>query len=113
MKVPCSTFHVPCSTLHALRGILIALALLLLLGTVLVWGEGRGPAAGYAVQPGRASGGGYHLASLALRPAQGDTWEVNGTASGGGYRLLGPVQPLQGPGCCCLYLPVLFKRYIQ
>jgi len=112
MKVPCSMFRVPRSTLHALRFTLIALAILLLLGTVLVWAEGRGPAAGYAVQPGMASGEGYHLASLALRPAQGDTWQVSGTASGGGYRLLGPVQPaLQGPGCCCLYLPVLFKKH--
>jgi hypothetical protein len=97
-------FQVPCSTLHALRFILIALAILLLLGTMLVWAEGRGPAAGYAVQPGMASGGGYHLANL--------IWQVSGTASGGGYRLLGPVQPaLQGPGCCCLYLPVLFKKH--
>jgi len=104
MKIPCSMFRDPRSALHALRCTLIALAILLLLGTVLVWGEGRGPA-GYAVQPGMASGGGYHLASL--------VWEVSGTASGGGYRLLGPVQPLQGPGCCCLYLPVLFKRYTQ
>jgi len=104
MKVLCSKFHVPRSTLHALRFILIALAILLLLGTMLVWAEGRGPAAGYAVQPGMASGGGYHLASL--------IWQVSGTASGGGYRLLGPAQPaLQGPGCCCLYLPVLFKKY--
>ena len=105
MNVLCSTFHVPCPTLHALRCTLLALAILLLLGTVLVWGEGRGPAAGYAVQPGTASGGGYRLAGL--------VWEMNGTASGGGYRLLGPVQPLQGPGCCCLYLPILFKRYTQ
>ena len=104
MKVPCSMFRVPRSTLHALRFTLIALAILLPLGTVLVWAEGRGPAAGYAVQPGMASGGGYHLASLA--------WEVSGAASGGGYRLLGPVQPaLQGSGCCCLYLPVLFRKY--
>jgi hypothetical protein len=58
--------------------------------------------------PGTAtlSGGRYHLTSL--------TWQVSGTASGGGYRLLGPAQPaLQGPGCCCLYLPVLFKKYTQ
>ncbi|MBM3134118.1 MAG: hypothetical protein FJZ89_02285 [Chloroflexi bacterium] len=105
MIVPCSTFHVPRSTLYALRCTLLALAILLLLGTMLVWAEGRGPAAGYAVQPGMASGGGYHLTSL--------VWEVSGTASGGSYRLLGPVQPLQGPGCCCLYLPVLFKKYTQ
>jgi hypothetical protein len=91
---------------------LATIVALLLLGTMLVWAEGRGPAAGYAVQPGMASGGSYRLASLALRPAQGDTWQVSGTASGGGYRLLEPVQPaLQGPGCCCLYLPVLFKKY--
>jgi hypothetical protein len=88
--------------------IFLTLVIALMLAPVLIAQARSGSATSSgAVGPpgaGTLSGGGYHLASLA--------WQVSGTASGGGYRLLGPVQPaLQGPGCCCLYLPVLFKKY--
>jgi len=78
----------------------------------------RGPA--LSVVEGAASGGGYHLTSLALRQAQGDTWQVEGSASGAGYRLLpalsgaegGPASPtLRGNGCCCIWIPGAVRNY--
>lgn len=57
------------------------------------------PSALYAVEQGTVSGGSYSLTNL--------TWQVSGTARGGGYRLQGPAAPmLRGSGCCCTYLPL-------
>jgi len=82
--------------------IAIVVIAILLLGTlVLAQPTGRGPSATYVVEPGTASGEGYHLA--------GRSWQVQGTASGVGYRLQGPVLPLQGAGCCCAWLPCVFR----
>jgi hypothetical protein len=45
------------------------------------------------------SGGRYHLTSAA--------WQVS---SGGGYYLVGPASPgIRGDGCCCTYLPCVFR----
>ncbi len=58
----------------------------------------------YVIEQGTASGGGYALAA--------GTWQIAGTSSGGGISL----QPaggsiLQGAGCCCTYLPCLFRQH--
>jgi len=67
-------------------------------------GSGSGPPLLYTVEQGTASGGDYHLTSLA--------WRVSGTASGAGYRLLGPAAPtLRGNGCCCSYLPCVLHNH--
>jgi hypothetical protein len=84
------------------RTILAAIVALFLLGTAVVWAEGTGPTAAYAVEPGIASGGRYQLASLALPGT---------VATGGGYRLLGPATPvISGSGCCCTYLPCIVRN---
>ena len=37
--------------------------------------------------------------------------QVEGSTSGGGYRLLGPASPtLRGNGCCCTYLPCVLRN---
>jgi hypothetical protein len=85
--------------------ILVAILTLLLSGAMaLAQGGKPGPIAWYAVQPGTASGGGYHLAALA--------WQASGTVSGGGYRLLAPLRATgRGTPCCCSCLPVILKSY--
>jgi len=79
---------------------------LLLASVMLAQANGRpDPLTWYTVEQGVASGGGYHLTSLA--------WQVSGTASGAGYRLLGPASPtLRGPwgGCCCTWLPCVVRN---
>ena len=73
-------------------------------GSALAQSSGPPSLAGYAVQQGTVSGGGYLLAST--------TWQARGTASGGGYRLASPLA-LAGTGtpCCCIYLPCLLRNY--
>jgi hypothetical protein len=73
-------------------------------GSALAQSSGPPSLAGYAVQQGTVSGGGYLLAST--------TWQARGTASGGGYRLASPLA-LAGTGtpCCCTYLPCLLRNY--
>ena len=86
--------------------ILVAIAALLLLGTVVLAQSGGGPdpPMWYTVEQGTASGRGYYLTSLA--------WRASGTASSGGYRLLGPASPtLTGNGCCCTYLPCVVRNF--
>ena len=53
----------------------------------------------YVVAQGQATGGAYHLAA--------GTWQVYGTANGTAYQLQSSI--LQGAGCCCTYLPCLFR----
>ena len=86
------------------RTIIVAvIALLLLGGTVQARSGGDGRPGCYTVEPGAASGTGYHLSTL--------SWQVSGPASGGGYRLLGPAAPsLRGSGCCCTYLPLALRK---
>lgn len=80
--------------------LLLPLALLLVAGVVLAQSSGAG---WYTVGPGTISGGDYRLTSLA--------WQVEGTAGGGGYILSSPVRAmLRGSGCCCAYLPCLFRK---
>ena len=93
------------------------MAVLLVVGTLLLGGvalepstptvaQSGGPdlALWCAVEQGISFGGSYHLTSL--------SWQVSGTASGGGYRLLAPVAPaLRGSGCCCTYLPLVMRQY--
>lgn len=80
-------------------GLLVAVIALLLLGTVVlaqVNEQGQD-------QEQVASDGGYYLTTL--------KWQVSGTASGGGYRLLGPAAPtLRGSGCCCTYMPCVMRN---
>jgi hypothetical protein len=66
--------------------ILVAIVALLLLGTVaLAQSGGPDPPIWYTVE--------------------------QGSASGGGYRLLGPASPtLRGNGCCCTYLPCVLRN---
>jgi hypothetical protein len=54
----------------------------------------------YVVEQGRPAGGGYQLAA--------GTWQVHGTASSLAYQLQSSI--LQGAGCCCTYLPCLFRQ---
>jgi hypothetical protein len=62
------------------------------------------PGASYVVQGGIIAGAGYRLTTW--------TWQVRGTASGGGYQLLGPASAtLQGSGCCCTYLPGIGRKH--
>jgi hypothetical protein len=58
----------------------------------------------YAVERGTISGGGYRLTSL--------TWQVSGSATGGGYNLLQPASAtLTGSGCCCTYLGCILRQF--
>jgi hypothetical protein len=75
--------------------ILIVLIALLFLGTI-----SRATAdKPYAITPGAASGGGYRLA--------GPVWRVSGVIHGGGYRLVGSAGSNNGYLCCCTYLPCI------
>jgi len=57
---------------------------------------------GYRIESTAISGGGYAITDYAI--------EILGTSTGGDYRLTQPSPPtLQGNGCCCLYLPCVFK----
>ncbi len=62
-------------------------------------------AAGYSVQQEAIPGGKYHLVS--------NLWQVQGIASGGGYRLLGNPISQEGTGtpCCCMYLPCVLRQH--
>jgi len=86
--------------------ILLAVTALFLLASIALaqLDGGSGPPTWYTVEEGTASGGGYHLASLA--------WRVEGSPSGGGYRLRGPAAPaLRGNGCCCTWLPCVLRTF--
>jgi hypothetical protein len=82
--------------------ILIAIVALLLVSSMALAQSSR-PPAGYAVEQGTASGGSYRLTSL--------SWQVNGVASGEGYRLLRPANPSGGNQCCCTYLPCALRNH--
>lgn len=88
---------------HVLRITLVALLCLLLGTAALAQAGGSIPSAAYTVAPGTAAGGGYRLA--------GGTWQASGSASGPGYRLAVDHRPLQGAGCCCTYLPCVFRGW--
>ncbi len=81
---------------------IVVLACLLLAGVVLAQSDRRsGAPTLYTIEPGVASSDLYRLVGV--------SWDVDGTASGGGYHLLGPAGPaLRGSGCCCTYLPCVF-----
>ena len=57
-----------------------AIAVVLLSALALAQSGEHDPLGGYAVEPGTASGGRYHLNGL--------VWQMDGAANGGGYRLL-------------------------
>jgi len=49
-----------------------------------------------------ATGSNYHLAAL--------DWQVRGSSSAGEYHLQSYFEPLPtGHGCCCIFLPCIFK----
>ncbi|NOZ28318.1 MAG: hypothetical protein GXP39_09745 [Chloroflexi bacterium] len=81
---------------------IVVLACLLLAGVVLAQPSRQsGSPTLYTIGPGVASSDLYRLIGV--------SWDVDGTASGGGYRLLDPSGPaLRGNGCCCTYLPCVF-----
>lgn len=84
--------------------IALAALLCLLVGTAVLARAGPpASSAAYTVAPGTAAGAGYRLA--------GGTWQASGTVSGPGYRLAVDHRPLQGAGCCCTYLPCLFRGW--
>ena len=90
--------------MKARTAISIALVALLLLGSAALAQAGKpDPALWYMVRAGTSSGEGYHLTALA--------WRVSGTASGGGYRLLGPASPSGGNQCCCTYIPCVVRGF--
>ena len=82
--------------------ILISVVVLLLTGSIALAQSG-GPAS-YVVVPAVASGGMYHLTSLA--------WQVSGAVSGEGYHLLSLAAPTSSEnGCCCTYLPCILRNH--
>ncbi len=84
--------------------IVLVIASLLLSTVALAQSGPHKPPLLYTVKAGTASGGHYHLSSMA--------WEVGGTAYGGGYHLQGLLRPtLRGNGCCCVYVPCVFRNY--
>ena len=91
--------------------ILIVVVLLLLTGAV---GQSSAPALAQGSGPvtilgGGPAGGNYRLSAVA--------GEALFLTSGGGYRLLrgsngAPAAlPDQGSGCCCAYLPCMFRQF--
>jgi hypothetical protein len=86
----------------------IAILVLLLLATMTQAQQGTQ----CFVEGATVAGGGYQLTSLVPHQAQDAAWQVNGAASGGGYRLQGVTQPPHvGSGCCCTYLPALLRSF--
>jgi hypothetical protein len=88
------------------RVFLIAMAATLVVGSVGLAQPGGPDTAGL----GTASGGGYHLTSLAPSAISGLAWQVSGTASGGSYRLSAALAAAAGSGCCCSYLPCITRN---
>ena len=82
------------------------IAVLLLVGVLVLGGSAAlaqapapVPAAAYVVEQAQAAGGGYRLAA--------GTWQARGVAGSSGYQLSSVI--LQGSGCCCTFLPCLFR----
>jgi hypothetical protein len=89
--------------MKTLIALLLVSALLAGGGAALAQSGGAGSMQSMSVQPATSSGGSYHLSSL--------TWQVSGTAAGGGYALASPYSPtLRGSGCCCTYLPCILHN---
>ncbi len=82
---------------------LVVLACLLSGGAVLAQSDRQSSVPTlYTIESGVTSSDLYRLISI--------SWNVDGTASGGGYRLSGPARPaLRGSGCCCTYLPCVLN----
>jgi hypothetical protein len=98
--------------MKTLIALLLVISLLAVGGAALAQTGRPGREQAPSVQAGTASGGGYHLASLALRQAQGSAWQVSGTVAGEGYHLAVPYTPaLRGSGCCCTYLPCILRSW--
>jgi hypothetical protein len=82
--------------------VLLALVVLLLIGSVAPARSNGPQSAQYVVAPGAASGGSYRLTVQA--------WQVSGVASSERYHLLSPASPAgTGTPCCCAYLPCVLK----
>jgi len=98
--------------MKTLVALLLVISLLAVAGVTLAQSGRPGPGQPVSVQAGTSSGGTYQLASLPLRQAQDNAWQVSGTAFGGGYALASPQAPaLRGSGCCCTYLPCLLRGW--
>jgi hypothetical protein len=54
----------------------------------------------YVIEQGQAAGGSYQLVA--------GTWQVHGTAGSFIYQVQSAI--LQGAGCCCTYLPCLYRH---
>ena len=81
---------------------IVGLVILLVLGgsAALAQAPATTAAPVYVVEQGRPAGGSYQLAA--------GTWQVRGTAGGPLYQLQSTI--MQGAGCCCTYLPCLFRH---
>jgi hypothetical protein len=80
--------------------LLVAMATLLLLSTA----AQALPGAGYRVEEGTLTGGGYRLTTISRQTGE--------PLSGGRYHLLPWVpSPAAGSGCCCTYLPCVLRKW--
>ena len=84
-----------------LRLLLVVAALLFVGGTAAARPGQPSPSwPPHATAPGILAGNGYQLT--------GGTWQASGQAGGGGYSLEAS-RPFQGAGCCCTYIPCIFR----
>ena len=82
--------------------VLLAIVVLLLIGSVAPAQSNGPPPAQYIVALGTVSGGSYRLTS--------QVWQVGGVASSERYHLVSPASPTgTGTPCCCTYLPCVLK----
>lgn len=84
--------------------VVVTLAATLALGGLALAQAGKDEGGGYAVEMTGAAGGGYAL--------DGGGWQVQGSASGGGYHLLAATNPAgSGTPCCCTYMPCILRNH--
>lgn len=84
--------------------VVVTFAVILSLGGLALAQAGKDSGGGYVVERGTAAGGSYQLDAGA--------WQVQGVATGGGYRLEG-LNAATGGGtpCCCVHLPCTLRDY--
>lgn len=84
--------------------VVVTLAVTLALGSLAVVQAGKDQGGRYAVEITDAAGGRYVL--------DNGGWQVQGSASGGGYHLLAVTGPAGGgTPCCCSYVPCILRNH--